>query len=126
MLMEHCGGEIVVAKRPPASVSDRGSDWGVQPNAGKLEVALALLPDSVEWRWIRRIREKNGVPSRQPACVICLLSSVKRARIFGSESFSCSILVQACMTVVWSRPPRWPPISSRLCRVICRARYMQI
>ena len=60
------------------------------------------------------------------AWVICLVRVSSKAFILGSASAASAILVQACMTVVWSRPPRWPPISSRLCLVKALARYMQI
>lgn len=60
------------------------------------------------------------------ACVIRLVSSLSKASILGSACFSSAILLHACMTVVWSRPPRCPPISSRLCLVSVLARYMQI
>ena len=58
--------------------------------------------------------------------VICSVSFRSSESILGSFSLAWFILPQACMTVVWSRPPRWPPISPRLCRVRFLAKYMQI
>ena len=50
----------------------------------------------------------------------------KVAKNNGSSFREFSIDRCACITVVWSLPPKKPPISSKLCRVKLLARYMQI
>ena len=44
----------------------------------------------------------------------------------GSLRTDCSTVRTEWITVVWSRPPKYPPISSRLNRVRFRASHMQI
>src|SRR5690606_18275085 len=73
---------------------------GVLPDFSKLFGAVSPYPSRMRRRWTR---SSSSAPSAWA---------------------NSSILLTACMTVVWSRPPNLRPISGSEREVSCLARYM--